>query len=107
MPHQTLSGARTAKVLGPRQEQAPETGRLGGIQSIERAFAILEEVARAPDGVGLAELGKRVHCIPAPPFTSSRRWFRSAICFRTRDQRGTELAGGCSRLRRALLMRLN
>ncbi|MGA7985998.1 MAG: IclR family transcriptional regulator [Burkholderiales bacterium] len=31
-----------------------------GIQSIERAFAILEEVARHRDGIGLAELAKRV-----------------------------------------------
>jgi DNA-binding IclR family transcriptional regulator len=31
-----------------------------GIQSIERAFAILEEVARHRDGIGLAELSKRV-----------------------------------------------
>jgi IclR family KDG regulon transcriptional repressor len=41
-------------------DQGPEAGRSGGIQSIERAFAILEEVARARDGIGLAELGKRV-----------------------------------------------
>jgi DNA-binding IclR family transcriptional regulator len=32
----------------------------GGIQSIERAFAILEEVARNRDGIGLAELSKRL-----------------------------------------------
>jgi IclR family KDG regulon transcriptional repressor len=32
----------------------------GGIQSIERAFAILEEVARHREGIGLAELAKRV-----------------------------------------------
>ncbi|HEY7231001.1 MAG TPA: IclR family transcriptional regulator [Pseudolabrys sp.] len=32
----------------------------GGIQSIGRAFAILEEVARHRDGIGLADLSKRV-----------------------------------------------
>jgi IclR family transcriptional regulator, KDG regulon repressor len=32
----------------------------GGVQSIGRAFAILEEVARNRDGIGLAELSKRV-----------------------------------------------
>ncbi len=32
----------------------------GGIQSIERAFAILEEVARHRDGMSLAELSKRI-----------------------------------------------
>ena len=34
--------------------------RGGGIQSLERAFAILEEVARARDGIGLGELAKAV-----------------------------------------------
>ena len=42
-----------AKVAEPAKERA-------GIQSIERAFAILEEVARHRDGIGLAELAKRV-----------------------------------------------
>src|SRR5437879_3006416 len=32
----------------------------GGIQSLGRAFAILEEVARHREGIGLAELSKRV-----------------------------------------------
>ena len=36
------------------------TRERAGIQSIERAFAILEEVARHRDGIGLAELAKRV-----------------------------------------------
>src|SRR5215813_4131174 len=31
-----------------------------GVQSLGRAFAILEEVARHRDGIGLAELSKRV-----------------------------------------------
>jgi DNA-binding IclR family transcriptional regulator len=34
--------------------------RRGGVQSIGRAFAILEEIARNRDGIGLAELSKRV-----------------------------------------------
>src|SRR5262249_22479979 len=32
----------------------------GGVQSIARAFSILEEIARSRDGIGLAELSKRV-----------------------------------------------
>ncbi|MGC1467400.1 MAG: IclR family transcriptional regulator [Pseudolabrys sp.] len=32
----------------------------GGVQSIARAFAIMEEIARNRDGIGLAELSKRV-----------------------------------------------
>jgi DNA-binding IclR family transcriptional regulator len=41
-------------------EPSSEPGRSRGIQSIERAFAILEEVARAREGVSLADLSKRV-----------------------------------------------
>lgn len=37
-----------------------EVSKIGGVQSIGRAFAILEEVARNRDGIGLAELSKRV-----------------------------------------------
>lgn len=39
------------------EEAVPERG---GVQSLERAFAILEEVAQHRDGVGLAELAKKV-----------------------------------------------
>jgi len=41
------------KLVEPPKERA-------GIQSIERAFAILEEVARHRDGIGLGDLSKRV-----------------------------------------------
>jgi IclR family KDG regulon transcriptional repressor len=42
-------------------EEAADGGReRGGIQSLERAFAILEEIARNRDGISLAELSKRV-----------------------------------------------
>lgn len=37
-----------------------EDRQRGGIQSIGRAFAIIEEIARNRDGIGLAELSKRV-----------------------------------------------
>jgi DNA-binding IclR family transcriptional regulator len=42
------------------ENQAPEESRGGGIQSLERAFAILEEIARNREGIGLSELSKRV-----------------------------------------------
>jgi IclR family transcriptional regulator, KDG regulon repressor len=64
---------RTASaVKTPRPQVAPRAGNIRGIgeraedrqrgkvQSIERAFAIMEEVARNRDGIGLAELSKRV-----------------------------------------------
>jgi DNA-binding IclR family transcriptional regulator len=40
--------------------ETAEDRRRAGVQSIARAFAILEEVARAREGIGLAELSKRV-----------------------------------------------
>ena len=60
MPSRIVTKERSAPSGEARDDRAPESGRGGGIQSIERAFAILEQVARAPDGVGLADLGKRV-----------------------------------------------
>ena len=51
--------ART-KTLAP-EEKARDPGKeRGGVQSIERAFAIAEEIARNREGIGLAELSKRV-----------------------------------------------
>src|SRR5260370_34693878 len=41
-------------------DQVEEAARGGGIQSLERAFSILEEVARNNDGISLSELSKRV-----------------------------------------------
>ena len=38
----------------------PAKERVGGVQSIERAFAILEEVARHREGIRLGELSRRV-----------------------------------------------
>src|SRR5579872_626249 len=41
--------------------RADEPGRArGGVQSIGRGFAIMEEIARNRNGIGLAELSKRV-----------------------------------------------
>jgi len=62
-----VSGARNAAAkivapahLRPEDEEGEERPRGGGVQSIGRAFAILEEIARNRDGIGLAELSKRV-----------------------------------------------
>jgi DNA-binding IclR family transcriptional regulator len=41
-------------------DEVEDRARGGGVQSIGRAFAILEEVARNRQGIGLAELSKRV-----------------------------------------------
>jgi IclR family transcriptional regulator, KDG regulon repressor len=40
--------------------ETQERRERGGIQSLERAFAIIEEIARHHGGIGLAELSKRV-----------------------------------------------
>ena len=58
-----LRKADIAKLVRPAQpdvdDEAEERQR-GGVQSLGRAFAILEEVARHRDGIGLAELSKLV-----------------------------------------------
>ncbi len=48
-----------ARTTPARERDAGERAR-GGVQSIGRAFAIMEEIARNRDGIGLAELSKRV-----------------------------------------------
>ena len=49
-----------SKTLPPEEKvRAPDKER-GGVQSIARAFAIAEEIARNREGIGLAELSKRV-----------------------------------------------
>ncbi len=50
---------RGKAAVAVQRASAPVKER-GGVQSIERAFAIVEEVARNRDGIGLAELSKRV-----------------------------------------------
>ena len=50
--------ARVTEIRDFGAESAEPTR--GGVQSIGRAFAIIEEIARNRDGIGLAELSKRV-----------------------------------------------
>jgi IclR family KDG regulon transcriptional repressor len=47
---------------GPERASAPHGARQprSGVQSLARAFAIMEEIARNRDGIGLADLSKRV-----------------------------------------------
>ncbi|WP_249779082.1 IclR family transcriptional regulator [Bradyrhizobium sediminis] len=56
--------AAVAKLVKPPQadidDDADDRQRGGGVQSLGRAFAILEEVARHRDGIGLADLSKLV-----------------------------------------------
>jgi DNA-binding IclR family transcriptional regulator len=55
--------AALARLVPPPQQDIDddaEDRQRAGIQSLGRAFAILEEVARHRDGIGLADLSKRV-----------------------------------------------
>jgi DNA-binding IclR family transcriptional regulator len=58
------STKRTAPAAVARRvaKSSPEAAarQRGGIQSLARAFAILEEIARHREGIGLADLSKRV-----------------------------------------------
>jgi IclR family transcriptional regulator, KDG regulon repressor len=54
---------KIARLVEPAQadiDDDAEDKQRGGIQSLGRAFAILEEVARHREGIGLADLSKRV-----------------------------------------------
>jgi DNA-binding IclR family transcriptional regulator len=53
--------AKTSAVRrNARSDKPPESTRGGSIQSLERAFALIEEIARNRDGITLSELSKRV-----------------------------------------------
>jgi len=52
---ETASPAAPAAAL-----EAAEEKRAGGVQSLARAFSILEEVARSRDGINLADLSRKV-----------------------------------------------
>jgi IclR family transcriptional regulator, KDG regulon repressor len=61
-PDSRFRGNDDANGGTPGEDAAKGAGAAarGGIQSLERAFAILEEIARNREGIGLAELSKRV-----------------------------------------------
>ncbi|MCX7142933.1 MAG: IclR family transcriptional regulator [Proteobacteria bacterium] len=52
--------ARSKKPVPPVEKAADPDKERGGVQSIARAFSIAEEIARNREGIGLAELSKRV-----------------------------------------------
>jgi IclR family transcriptional regulator, KDG regulon repressor len=56
----TGAGRAAAARPGAASTRDPAERARGGVQSIGRAFAIMEEIARNRDGIGLAELSKRV-----------------------------------------------
>ena len=55
-----MKKAVRSKNLAPKEKVRDPGKERGGVQSIARAFAIAEEVARNREGIGLAELSKRV-----------------------------------------------
>ena len=54
------TAARPAPHVAAARNVARNAQPRGGVQSLARAFSILEEIARNRDGIGLAELSKRV-----------------------------------------------
>src|SRR5262245_25998322 len=52
--------ARLVQPNEPTIDDEAEDRARGGVQSLGRAFAILEEIARHREGIGLADLSKRV-----------------------------------------------
>ena len=52
--------ARLVQSSEPTIDDEAEDAQRSGVQSLGRAFAILEEIARHREGIGLADLSKRV-----------------------------------------------
>jgi len=73
-----------AKIADSAAEPAKERA---GIQSIERAFAILEEIARHRDGIGLAELSKRVGLHSSTTFHLVRTMVQLGYVSQPRDSK--------------------
>jgi DNA-binding IclR family transcriptional regulator len=59
-PSRKTAIARLVQTTEPNIDDDAEDRQRGGVQSLGRAFAILEEVARHREGIGLAELSKLV-----------------------------------------------
>lgn len=57
---QRETDARSARGGFARVRVKPDSRPRGGVQSLARAFSIMEEIARNRDGIGLAELSKMV-----------------------------------------------
>jgi DNA-binding IclR family transcriptional regulator len=60
---------------------------VGGVQSIVRAFAILELVARAPDGITLSELSRAVRLHSSTTFNLVRTMFKLGYLHQSRDDK--------------------
>jgi IclR family transcriptional regulator, KDG regulon repressor len=72
---------------GAGADQGVDATRGGGIQSIERAFAILEEVARNRDGINLSELSKRVELHNSTTFHLVRTMVSLGYVEQSRDSK--------------------
>lgn len=59
-PEEPREAAEVEHDAAPVLDDDLDDRQRGGVQSIARAFSILEEVARNRDGIGLSELSKRV-----------------------------------------------
>src|SRR3954451_678654 len=59
-PSRKISVARLVPSSEQNIDDDAEDRQRGGVQSLGRAFAILEEIARHREGIGLADLSKRV-----------------------------------------------
>jgi IclR family transcriptional regulator, KDG regulon repressor len=66
---------------------ASDRNDVGGVQSIVRAFAILELVARAPDGISLSELSRAVRLHSSTTFNLVRTMFNLGYLYQSGDDK--------------------
>ncbi|KAB2920020.1 MAG: IclR family transcriptional regulator [Hyphomicrobiaceae bacterium] len=85
--------ARELAKVARTEERAPDIDedvsdrQRGGVQSLGRAFAILEEVARNRDGISLAELSKRVGLHTSTTFHLAKTMVSLGYIRQTKDTR--------------------
>ena len=66
---------------------ASDRNDVGGVQSIVRAFAILELVARAPDGISLSELSRAVRLHSSTTFNLVRTMFNLGYLYQSGEDK--------------------
>jgi DNA-binding IclR family transcriptional regulator len=86
--------------MGTRKRSVPEVvpaaapKERGGIQSLERAFAILEEVARNKEGINLADLSKAVGLHNSTTFHLVKTMVQLGYVSQARDSKRYRIGAG-------------
>jgi DNA-binding IclR family transcriptional regulator len=82
------------KKISSSEPVEPAAKERGGIQSLERAFAILEEVARNREGINVADLGKAVGLHNSTTFHLVKTMAQLGYISQVRDSKRYRIGSG-------------